>query len=230
MDISNILNKAEKLASDQEKLEYLGHYIGEHIDSLSSKEFILLLTPLVDISYRLYQQHPSLETLGDYTVAITKLAEYLINDDQGWKAKPLLEKAQQLLNEQPEMEPYQQWRYDTWFQIGQCYYNNQRRQQAKQAFQNALAIATSIGIDADDCHYMLDKIENPMLKYDPIEDSKEYLDVIDEVERKIYDQIKDEPCFMGFCFRYWTLKRTILLEYGIEWRSPAIMNPRVHFD
>lgn len=83
MDISNILNKAEKLASDQEKLEYLSHYIGEHIDSLSPKEFILLLTPLVDISYRLYQQHPSLETLSDYTVAITKLAEYLINDDQG---------------------------------------------------------------------------------------------------------------------------------------------------
>ena len=131
MDISNILNKAEKLASDQEKLEYLSHYIGEHIDSLSPKEFILLLTPLVDISYRLYQQHPSLETLSDYTVAITKLAEYLINDDQGWKAKPLLEKAQQLLDEQPEMEPYQQWRYDTWFQIGQCYYNNQRRQRQR---------------------------------------------------------------------------------------------------
>ena len=69
-----------------------------------------------------------------------------------------------------------------------------------------------------------------MLKYDPIEDSKEYQDVIDEVEQKLYEQLKDEPRFMGFCFRYWSLKRTILAEYGIEWRSPAIMNPRVHFD
>ena len=230
MDIVNILNKAEKLTSDQEKLEYLGHFIGENLNQLSPKEFILLLTPLVDISYRLYQQTPSLETLGDYTVAITKLAEYLIADDQGWKAKPLLEKVQQLLDEQPDLESYQQWRYDTWLQIGQCYYNNQRRQQAKQAFQQALAVATSAGIDADDCRYLLDKTENPMLKYDPIEDSKEYLDVIDEVEQKLYEQLKDEPRFMGFCFQYWSLKRTILAEYGIEWRSPAIMNPRVHFD
>ena len=107
MDIINILNKAEKLTSDQEKLEYLGHFIGENLNQLSPKEFILLLTPLVDISYRLYQQTPSLETLGDYTVAITTLAEYLIADDQGWKAKPLLEKVQQLLDEQPDLESYQ---------------------------------------------------------------------------------------------------------------------------
>ncbi|SHK33428.1 hypothetical protein [Xylanibacter ruminicola] len=230
MDIINILKKAEKLTSDQEKLEYLGQYIGEHLDKLSPKEFVLLLTPLVDISYRLYQQSPSLEALGDYTVAITKLAEYLIADDQGWKAKPLLEKTQQLLNEQPDIEAYQQWRYDTWLQMGQCYYNNQRRQQAKQAFQQALAIAASAGIDADDCHYFLDKIENPMLKYDPVEDSKEYLEVIDEVEQKLYEQLKDEPRFMGFCFRYWAAKRDILAEYGIQWRSPGTMNPRVIFD
>ena len=141
-----------------------------------------------------------------------------------------MEKAQQLLDEQPEMESYQQWRYDTWFQIGQCYYNNQRRQQAKQAFQKALAIATSIGIDTDDCHYMLDKIENPMLKYDPVEDSDAYLSVIDEVERRLYEELKDVPRHMGFCFRYWSAKRELLAKYGIEWRSPGIMNPRVMFD
>ena len=44
-----------------------------------------------------------------------------------------------------------------------------------------------------------------------------------------------ERCFgesrgMGFCFSYWSMKRAVLAKYGIEWRSPRTMNPRVLFD
>ena len=36
---------------------------------------------------------------------------------------------------------------------------------------------------------------------------------------------------MGYCYLYWETKRDILKkDYGIEWRSPAVLNPRVHFD
>ena len=36
---------------------------------------------------------------------------------------------------------------------------------------------------------------------------------------------------MGFCFAYWHTKREVLSDdYGIEWRSPNIMNPGVIFD
>jgi len=66
------------------------------------------------------------------------------------------------------------------------------------------------------------------LKNDPVEMSKEYLDVIDEVEEEIE---KNRKCYgMGSCHEYWALKERFLIEKGIKWKSPAILNPRVMFD
>jgi hypothetical protein len=106
---------------------------------------------------------------------------------------------------------------------------NTRRLMAKKAFQKALQHASTED-DKENCEYNLNRLENPSLKYDPVEDSDAYLSVIDEVERRLYEQLKGEPRYMGFCFRYWSAKRDLLAEYGIEWRSPGIMNPRVIFD
>lgn len=69
------------------------------------------------------------------------------------------------------------------------------------------------------------------LKHDPIEWSAEYESIIDEAERKIDSLLDDHPRGMGFCFAYWSTKARVLHEdYGIVWRSPAIMNPGVIFD
>lgn len=69
------------------------------------------------------------------------------------------------------------------------------------------------------------------LKHDPIEWSTEYERIIDDVEKKVGELLSDEPRGMGFCFSYWNTKANVLSEYyGIEWRSPAIMNPGVIFD
>lgn len=69
------------------------------------------------------------------------------------------------------------------------------------------------------------------LKHDPIEWSAEYERIIDEVEKKVGELLSDEPRGMGFCFSYWNTKANVLSEYyGIEWRSPAVMNPGVIFD
>lgn len=66
------------------------------------------------------------------------------------------------------------------------------------------------------------------LKHDPIEMSEEYLAVIDEVEEKVD---KNRTHFgMGSCHEIWNLKYRFLLEKGINWKSPAVMNPRVMFD
>jgi hypothetical protein len=40
--------------------------------------------------------------------------------------------------------------------------------------------------------------------------------VIDEVECRLHEELKGEPRHMGFCFRYWSAKRDLLAEYGIE--------------
>ena len=66
------------------------------------------------------------------------------------------------------------------------------------------------------------------LKHDPIEMSEEYLAVIDEVEEKVD---KNRTHFgMGSCYEAWNLKFQFLMEKGIYWKSPAVMNPRVMFD
>ena len=66
------------------------------------------------------------------------------------------------------------------------------------------------------------------LKADPVEMSEEYLAVIDEVEAKIDENIGENV--RGLCHAIWALKEQYLAEKGILWRSPAMMNPRVHFD
>ncbi len=69
------------------------------------------------------------------------------------------------------------------------------------------------------------------LKYDPVEDTPEYKAIEEQVEREILEELGDEPQgYMGFCHRYWSVKRYVLARHGIEWRSPAMMNPRVLFD
>ena len=69
-----------------------------------------------------------------------------------------------------------------------------------------------------------------MLNYDPIEDTPEFQAIKDELEKKIIAKI-GENSGMGYCYLYWGTKRDILKkDYGIEWKSPAVLNPRVRFD
>ena len=69
-----------------------------------------------------------------------------------------------------------------------------------------------------------------LLKSDPVEWSEEFENVIDEVEKELYEYFKDEIRCMGFCFGFWSRKKAILARRGIEWRTPGEMNPRVIFD
>lgn len=68
------------------------------------------------------------------------------------------------------------------------------------------------------------------LKFDPIERSEQWENVIYDVERECDARLDGIHRTMGFCFRYWHEKRTVLQSYNIDWKSPSIMNPRVIFD
>ena len=68
------------------------------------------------------------------------------------------------------------------------------------------------------------------LKFDPVERSPKWEEVIYRVEKECDEILKDEPRGMGFCFRYWSVKGKVLAKYGIDWRSPSEMNPKVLFD
>ena len=68
------------------------------------------------------------------------------------------------------------------------------------------------------------------LKFDPIERSEAWEDCIYDVESECDRVLKDEPKGMGFCFAYWSTKKSVLAKHGIQWHSPAAMNPHVMFD
>ena len=69
-----------------------------------------------------------------------------------------------------------------------------------------------------------------MLKYDPVEDTPAFQTIKDELEAKIIAKIGPNSG-MGYCYLYWESKRDLLKkDYGIEWKSPALLNPKVRFD
>lgn len=68
------------------------------------------------------------------------------------------------------------------------------------------------------------------LRFDPVERTPRWEEIYFEVEKKCDSKLKAEPRGMGFCFGYWAVKRGILASYGIDWKSPQAMNPRVMFD
>lgn len=82
---------------------------------------------------------------------------------------------------------------------------------------------------ADEGRFADIKIDS-VLKRDPVEWTKAFEDVVDEVEHEVYEQLIDIPRGMGFCFAYWAARREAFQKRGIEWRSPHQMNPRVMFD
>ena len=69
-----------------------------------------------------------------------------------------------------------------------------------------------------------------MLKFDPVERTQQWEECIYKVEKECDERLAGEHKGMGFCFSYWSTKKSVLAKYGIEWDSPATMNPRVMFD
>ena len=73
-------------------------------------------------------------------------------------------------------------------------------------------------------------LSSSMLTSDPIERTPQGEDVIYAVELEVDEILKDSHRGMGFCHEYWHTKRQVLAKYGIDWKSPSMMNPGVIFD
>lgn len=68
------------------------------------------------------------------------------------------------------------------------------------------------------------------LKFDPVERSEQWENCIYDVEKECESKLEGERRGMGFCYSYWSTKKSVLSKHGIDWSSPAAMNPRVMFD
>ncbi|MBE6201914.1 MAG: hypothetical protein E7134_07030 [Rikenellaceae bacterium] len=95
----------------------------------------------------------------------------------------------------------------------------------------AKAKVFSHNIAAADKGRLKDVEQMGFLKRDPVEWTARWEEVIDSVEQQVAEQLAGEPMGMGYCFGYWSAKAAVLADqYGIQWRSPSAMNPRVMFD
>ena len=69
------------------------------------------------------------------------------------------------------------------------------------------------------------------MKTDPAEKTAEYKAIERELEAKIEKKLEGVQRGHGYCHRYWQIKAGILKnDYGIEWKSPRVLNPRIKFD
>lgn len=69
------------------------------------------------------------------------------------------------------------------------------------------------------------------LRRDPVEYTRRWEKIYYDVEAELDRRFANQPRHMGFCFKYWSAKSSLLRDtYGIEWRTPSQMNPRVMFD
>lgn len=70
---------------------------------------------------------------------------------------------------------------------------------------------------------------NKMLKFDEVERSSRWEEVIYEAQKAAYEEV-GKNFGMGYCFGFWSALSSELAKRGVIWKSPSAMNPRVHFD
>ena len=93
---------------------------------------------------------------------------------------------------------------------------------------------TKLGVD-DIWEYLppLNTYRKGSLYYDQVELTEEYKAIIDEVEEKVDKKLKKHPLYhrMGYFSIYEPTKKSLLKDkYGIDWRTPSELNPKVMFD
>lgn len=69
------------------------------------------------------------------------------------------------------------------------------------------------------------------MSHDPIERDPEISPLIDQADKVAQQELANEKQRKGFCHLYWRTKKRILKEqFGVDWKTPAEMNPGVLFD
>ena len=72
------------------------------------------------------------------------------------------------------------------------------------------------------------------MRRDPVEETAAYRAVVANVERSVDATLLafGMPLHqIGYCHAFWPLKQAVLRDdYGIDWKTPAEMNPTILFD
>jgi len=76
-------------------------------------------------------------------------------------------------------------------------------------------------------------MNNSALNSDPLDDDPTFAELIKTVEHQVEQELKSQKVkkSLGYCHYFWSLKKEILKKnYGLDWKSPAELNPDVMFD
>jgi hypothetical protein len=68
-------------------------------------------------------------------------------------------------------------------------------------------------------------------QHDPIEDDPVAGPLVKIADAEAHEELKGEEQIFGGCHMLWITKKRILKDkYGVDWRTPAEMNPHIIFD
>ena len=69
------------------------------------------------------------------------------------------------------------------------------------------------------------------MKHDPQEDNPRLRDAFKSADAYAHRRTANDPPRMGEIHTYWRFKKEFLLrEYGIHWKDPAELNPKIAID
>ncbi len=70
------------------------------------------------------------------------------------------------------------------------------------------------------------------IEHDPIEDDPKLGPIVEKARREaVSEELGNQPERLGFCHIVWATQKRILKDkYGIDWKTPAEMNPGILFD
>jgi hypothetical protein len=71
------------------------------------------------------------------------------------------------------------------------------------------------------------------IQRDPLEEDPAYAEILMAAEEQAERELADHPMNggIGFCHVFWDTKRMILKQkFGLDWRTPAELNPSIIFD
>ena len=74
-------------------------------------------------------------------------------------------------------------------------------------------------------------LKNSDIVTDLVEETAEYKVFVNEAERIAEEMTIEYKSKLGYCHRFWEAKKWVLRNrFNIIWRSPAELNPHIHFD
>lgn len=91
-------------------------------------------------------------------------------------------------------------------------------------------LLNAIDPDYSDEEFLADLEECHQRRHDPVQRTPQWEEIIYDVERECEARLQGVKRQRGYCHKYWSVKKEILAQYGIDWKSPARMNPHIKFD